>query len=266
MRPGDYGVTVPPAIIGDRVIVGGRITEDMRTDMPAGVVRAFDAHSGALLWAWNSVPPQAEGVTADGTLPALDRQHLVGVLRRYAAQPHLHPDRQCAGRPVRHHARHRRARLLRRLRGRARCGHRQGGVALPDRAPRHLGLRRALAAGAVRFPDRERAGGRARAAHQAGLPVHPQPRDRRAAGAGRGTSRRRSSGRSRASTSRRRSRCRRTRPTCCSARSSPKRTCGASRPGTRASAATCSAPRTTRVSSARLRSRAPSPTRTTSGS
>jgi quinoprotein glucose dehydrogenase len=67
MRPGDYGVTVPPAIIGDRVIVGGRITEDMRTDMPAGVVRAFDARSGALLWAWNSVPPQTAGVTADGT-------------------------------------------------------------------------------------------------------------------------------------------------------------------------------------------------------
>jgi quinoprotein glucose dehydrogenase len=65
--PGDYGVTVPPAVIGDRVIVGGRITEDMRTDMPAGVVRAFDAHSGALLWAWNSVAPQAPGALADGT-------------------------------------------------------------------------------------------------------------------------------------------------------------------------------------------------------
>jgi quinoprotein glucose dehydrogenase len=65
--PGDYGVTVPPAIIGDRVIVGGRITEDMRTDMPAGVVRAFDAHNGALLWAWNSVAPQAPSAAADGT-------------------------------------------------------------------------------------------------------------------------------------------------------------------------------------------------------
>jgi len=65
--PGDYGVTVPPAIAGDRVIVGGRITEDMRTDMPPGVVRAFDARTGALLWAWNSVPPQAAGVAADGS-------------------------------------------------------------------------------------------------------------------------------------------------------------------------------------------------------
>ena len=65
--PGDYGVTAPPAIIGDRVIVGGRLTEDMRTDMPAGVVRAFDARSGALLWAWNSVAPQSAGAAADGT-------------------------------------------------------------------------------------------------------------------------------------------------------------------------------------------------------
>ena len=65
-RPGDYGVTAPPAVAGDRVIVGGRLTEDMRTDMPAGVVRAFDARSGALLWAWNSVAPQAEGQDANG--------------------------------------------------------------------------------------------------------------------------------------------------------------------------------------------------------
>ena len=61
------GVTVPPAIVGDRVIVGGRITEDMRTDMPAGVVRAFDARNGSLLWAWNSVPPESPGATPEGT-------------------------------------------------------------------------------------------------------------------------------------------------------------------------------------------------------
>ena len=67
--PGDYGVTVPPTLIGDRVLVGGRITEDMRTDMPAGVVRAFDARSGSLLWAWNSVPPETAGAggTDEGT-------------------------------------------------------------------------------------------------------------------------------------------------------------------------------------------------------
>ena len=55
--PGDYGLSVPPAVVADRVIVGARITEDMRADMPGGVVRAFDARSGELLWAWNAVAP-----------------------------------------------------------------------------------------------------------------------------------------------------------------------------------------------------------------
>jgi quinoprotein glucose dehydrogenase len=58
--PGDYGLSAPPAVVADRVIVGGRITEDMREDMPGGVVRAFDARNGALLWAWNAVAPRAE--------------------------------------------------------------------------------------------------------------------------------------------------------------------------------------------------------------
>lgn len=62
-EPGDYGVTAPPAVVADRVIVGGRITEDMRSDMPGGVVRAFDVRHGNLLWAWNAIAP-AEALTA----------------------------------------------------------------------------------------------------------------------------------------------------------------------------------------------------------
>ena len=69
--PGDYGVTVPPTIIGDRVLVGGRITEDMRTDMPAGVVRAFDVHSGKLVWNWDpGRPDQTAPIAADATYSA----------------------------------------------------------------------------------------------------------------------------------------------------------------------------------------------------
>ncbi len=67
--PGDYGVSVPPAVVADRIIVGGRITEDMRADMPGGVVRAFDAHSGALVWAWNALPPAAAGAPAQEDYP-----------------------------------------------------------------------------------------------------------------------------------------------------------------------------------------------------
>lgn len=56
---GEYGITSPPAVIGDRLIVGSFIMDSQRPDIPAGVVRAYDARSGKLLWAWNPVPPGA---------------------------------------------------------------------------------------------------------------------------------------------------------------------------------------------------------------
>jgi quinoprotein glucose dehydrogenase len=67
--PGEYGLSVPPAVVADRVIVGGRITEDMREDMPGGVVRAFDARSGALAWAWNAIAPSAAASPAGSIYP-----------------------------------------------------------------------------------------------------------------------------------------------------------------------------------------------------
>jgi quinoprotein glucose dehydrogenase len=54
---GEYQVTSPPAVLGDRVIVGSAITDNSRVEAPSGVVRAYDARSGALLWAWDPVPP-----------------------------------------------------------------------------------------------------------------------------------------------------------------------------------------------------------------
>jgi quinoprotein glucose dehydrogenase len=53
---GEYGVTSPPAIIGDRIVVGSMVLDNRRTDSPSGVVRAFDARTGALVWAWDPVP------------------------------------------------------------------------------------------------------------------------------------------------------------------------------------------------------------------
>ena len=54
--PGEYQVTSPPAILGDRVIVGSAVSDNSRIDAPSGVVRAYDARNGALLWAWDPVP------------------------------------------------------------------------------------------------------------------------------------------------------------------------------------------------------------------
>lgn len=54
---GDLGVTAPPVIINGLIVTGGRIADNTRKDMPAGVIRAFDARTGAPAWSWNAVPP-----------------------------------------------------------------------------------------------------------------------------------------------------------------------------------------------------------------
>ncbi len=64
---GEYSITSPPAIAGDVVIVGSAVGDNQRTDAPSGVVRAFDAHTGALRWAWDAAPP---GVAPGGRSPA----------------------------------------------------------------------------------------------------------------------------------------------------------------------------------------------------
>lgn len=55
--PAEYYVTSPPLVIGDVVVVGALVSDNQRTDAPAGVVRAFDVRTGALRWAWDPVPP-----------------------------------------------------------------------------------------------------------------------------------------------------------------------------------------------------------------
>jgi quinoprotein glucose dehydrogenase len=55
-RPGWYHMTSPPAVIDDLVIVGSAIDDNALADMPSGVVRAFDARTGALRWSWDPVP------------------------------------------------------------------------------------------------------------------------------------------------------------------------------------------------------------------
>jgi quinoprotein glucose dehydrogenase len=56
-RPGFYHMTSPPAVIDDLVVVGSSIDDNGRADMPSGVVRAFDARTGALRWSWDPIAP-----------------------------------------------------------------------------------------------------------------------------------------------------------------------------------------------------------------
>lgn len=61
---GWYHMTSPPAIIDDLVIVGSAIDDNNRADMPSGVVRAYDARTGALRWSWDPIPPNRAGDAA----------------------------------------------------------------------------------------------------------------------------------------------------------------------------------------------------------
>ena len=56
---GDYQVTSPPAVIGDAIIVGSSIGDNRGIELERGVVRAYDARSGKLLWSWDPIPRKA---------------------------------------------------------------------------------------------------------------------------------------------------------------------------------------------------------------
>lgn len=55
-RRNDYQQSAPPAVVGDVVVVGSKISDSKVVDAPSGVVRAFDARTGALRWSWEPLP------------------------------------------------------------------------------------------------------------------------------------------------------------------------------------------------------------------
>jgi quinoprotein glucose dehydrogenase len=55
---GEYQVTSAPAIINEMVIVGSAVADGSRTNAPSGVVRAYHARSGELIWSWDLQPPK----------------------------------------------------------------------------------------------------------------------------------------------------------------------------------------------------------------
>ena len=56
--PTDYQVTSPPAVLGDLVITGSSIGDNWHADTGSGVVRAFDARTGAARWSWSPLAGQ----------------------------------------------------------------------------------------------------------------------------------------------------------------------------------------------------------------
>lgn len=64
---GYYFVTSPPALVRGKLVLGGWVTDGQRTGEPAGVIRAFDAVSGAFAWAYDPGRPDDHGQPAPGT-------------------------------------------------------------------------------------------------------------------------------------------------------------------------------------------------------
>ncbi len=65
-KPSQQYSTSPPVVIGSLVVIGGLVLDNQKVDMPSGVIRAYDATSGKLAWAWDMGVPDRIGAPAAG--------------------------------------------------------------------------------------------------------------------------------------------------------------------------------------------------------
>lgn len=64
--PGYYFQTSAPTVVRDLIVVGGWVRDNVKVGEPSGVVRAFDASTGALVWAWDVGDPALTGTPPPG--------------------------------------------------------------------------------------------------------------------------------------------------------------------------------------------------------
>lgn len=55
--PGWYAITSPPTIVRGVAVMGAQVKDGQAEDAPSGVIRGYDAVTGALLWAWDMEDP-----------------------------------------------------------------------------------------------------------------------------------------------------------------------------------------------------------------
>lgn len=63
---GFYYASSAPTIAGGNIVLGGWVADNQSTDEPSGVIRAFDARSGAFQWAWDAGRPGQYGEPSKG--------------------------------------------------------------------------------------------------------------------------------------------------------------------------------------------------------
>ena len=96
---GVYHMTSPPAVVDDVVVVGSAINDNTRAQMPSGVVRAYDARTGAERWRWDPVPLARAGLKSGAanawSVMAVDpARHLVFVPTGSASPDYYGGDRR----------------------------------------------------------------------------------------------------------------------------------------------------------------------------
>jgi len=74
VNTGEMAMTSPPLVIRDMVVQGAMVMDNQRANSPGGVIRAWDARTGALRWAFDPVPPGAPPPGAIGA-PEGQRYH-----------------------------------------------------------------------------------------------------------------------------------------------------------------------------------------------
>ena len=68
---GYYNVSSAPALIHGKLVLGGHVADNQKWGSPSGVIRAFDAVTGELAWAWDMGAPDRIGAPAEGEIYTL---------------------------------------------------------------------------------------------------------------------------------------------------------------------------------------------------
>ena len=66
IKTGFYFQTSMPTVIGNQVVLGGWVADNQELSEPSGVVRAFDAVTGELSWAWDLGNPAISKLPPEG--------------------------------------------------------------------------------------------------------------------------------------------------------------------------------------------------------
>lgn len=67
IKTGFYFQTSAPLVARDKVVVGGWVVDNQEVGEPSGVIRAFNAVTGQLDWAWDLGNPSITGLPPEGT-------------------------------------------------------------------------------------------------------------------------------------------------------------------------------------------------------